>query len=30
MKVVADTHALVFYLYTPDRLTDTALDARSV
>ncbi|MCA1670961.1 MAG: PIN domain-containing protein [Actinobacteria bacterium] len=27
MKVVADTHVLVFYLFTPDRLTDTALDA---
>lgn len=27
VKVVADTHVLVFYLFTPDRLTDTALDA---
>ena|GEM_PF-268488 len=25
--VVADTHGLVFYLFTPDRLTDAALDA---
>lgn len=27
MKIVADTHVLVFYLFTPDRLTDTALEA---
>ena len=24
VKVVADTHVLVFYLFTPGRLTDTA------
>jgi len=27
VKVVADTHVLVLYLFTPDRLTDTALEA---
>lgn len=27
VKVVADTHVLVFYLFTPNRLTDTALEA---
>ncbi len=27
MKAVADTHVLVFYLFTPDRLTETALDS---
>jgi PIN domain nuclease of toxin-antitoxin system len=27
VKVVADTHVLVFYLFTPERLTETALEA---
>jgi PIN domain nuclease of toxin-antitoxin system len=27
VKVVADTHVLVFYLFTPDRLTEKALEA---
>ncbi|MDQ2707464.1 MAG: PIN domain-containing protein [Actinomycetota bacterium] len=27
MKVVADSHALIFYLYRPDRLSETALEA---
>lgn len=26
MRVVADSHALIFYLFTPDRLSDLALD----
>ena len=25
MKVVADSHALLFYLFTPDQLSDSAL-----
>lgn len=27
MRVVADSHALIFYLFTPDRLSHPALDA---
>lgn len=27
MKVVADSHALLFYLFTPDQLSDDALEA---
>ena len=27
MRVVADSHALLFYLFTPDLLSDRALDA---
>lgn len=27
MKVVADSHSLLYYLFTPDRLSDDALDA---
>lgn len=27
MRVVADTHTLVFYLFLPDRLSERALDA---
>jgi hypothetical protein len=29
VKIVADIHMLVLYLLTPDRLTDTALEART-
>lgn len=27
MKVVTDSHSLLYYLFTPDRLSDDALDA---
>ncbi|MGH3827690.1 MAG: type II toxin-antitoxin system VapC family toxin [Pseudonocardiaceae bacterium] len=27
MRVIADSHALIFYLFTPDRLSEPALEA---
>ena len=27
MRVVADSHSLLYYLFTPDQLSDVALDA---